>query len=234
MDRRISAFIRRIRERFFFTINHFYDMRICGQSLSEYIPSLYRDDENGVGMTGSQSTYYPILKKIFSNVVITEKDSFLDVGCGMGRVLAFCVREKYPCLINGIEINEVPGKIAQSWSKKYDNVHVTIGDAFKIDYNQYTVLFLGRPFLPVTFSEFIQYLESQLTHPIKFIYWVDQQSGHLLMNRAGWTLKRREKIKRIYGVKLPGNSQWYSIWEYDPGTKKKDMQDEPSEAKPTV
>ena len=216
MANKMNAFIRRVRERFFFTIDHFYDMRICGQSLSEYIPSLYRDDKNGIGMTGSQSTHYPILKKIFSHVNITDQDAFLDVGCGMGRVLAFCVREKYPCSINGIEINEVPGKIAQTWSEKYDNVCVTIGDAFKIDYNPYTVLFLCRPFLPNTFAEYIQYLESQLTHPIQFIYWVDQQSGYYLLDRPGWTLKRREIIKRIYGIKLPNGSQGYSIWEYIP------------------
>ena len=213
--------IKKIRQYVFYMVNLYCDKHICGQSLSRYIPSLYRDDKNGVGMTGSQSTQYPILKKIFSHVTITDKDSLLDVGCGMGRVLAFCVREKYPCSINGIEINEVPGKIAQPWSEKYDNVHVTIGDAFKIDYNPYTILFLGRPFLPNTFAEFINILESQLTHPIKFIYWVDQQSGHLLMDRPGWTLKRRETIKRIYGIKLPSGSQGYSIWEYEPQPQSK-------------
>ena len=168
-----NLIVKKIRTRFFYTIDHFHDMRICGRSLSQYIPSLFRDDEKGVGMTGSQSTYYPILKKIFKHVHILEKDAFLDVGCGMGRVLAFCVKEKYPCSVNGIEINEIPGKIVEAWSAKYENVHVIIGDAFKIDYNQYTVLFLHRPFLPKTFFEFIGILESQLTHPITFIYWVD-------------------------------------------------------------
>ncbi len=216
MKEKIRQFIRKVRTRFFFTINHYYDMRICGRSLSEYIPSVFRDDINGVGSTGSQSTYYPILKKIFRNVVIRESDVFLDVGCGMGRVLAFCIREKYPCSINGIEINEVPGKIAEEWSGKYDNVHVTIGDAFEIDYDQYTVLFLGRPFLPKTFEQFLGVFESQVTHPITFIYWVDQQSGHMLKNREGWTMKKREIVKRILGVKLPGGPQGYSIWEYIP------------------
>ena len=204
------------RARIFYTYDHYYDMKICGQSLSEYIRSLYRDDKNGIGMTGSQSTHYFILEKIFANVVIKGNDSFLDVGCGMGRVLAFCVKEKYPCSINGIEINEVPGKIAETWSEKYDNVHVTIGDAFQIDYNPYTVLFLHRPFLPKTFIEFIGILEAQLTHPITFIYWVDQQSGHYLNGRVGWKMKHREISKRIYGVKLPCGPQGYSIWEYTP------------------
>lgn len=219
MNNSFHKIINKFRGRFFYTYDHYYDMKICGQSLSEYIPSLYRDDKNGIGMTGSQSTHYFILKKIFANVNITERDNFLDVGCGMGRVLAFCVKEKYPCSINGIEINEVPGKVAESWAKRYENVHVTIGDAFKLDYDQYTVLFLGRPFLPKTFAEFIGILESQLTHPITFIYWVDQQSGHYLKNRTGWEMKHREMIKKIHGVKIPIAPQGYSIWEYTPQKK---------------
>ena len=57
------------------------DQRIYGQSLVKYVPSVYRDDADGVGMTGSQSTSYVILDRIFSHVRLTEEDSFLDVGC---------------------------------------------------------------------------------------------------------------------------------------------------------
>lgn len=216
MKKILSTILKKIRVRIFYTIDYYYDMQICGQSLSESIPSVFRDDKNGIGFTSSQSTYYSILKKIFRNVEIKESDVFLDVGCGKGRVLAYCIKEKYPCSINGVEINEVPGKIAEEWSRKYDNVHVMIGDAFELDYDKYTVLFLGRPFLPKTFEQFLGVFESQVTHPVTFIYWVDQQSGHLLKNRAGWTMKKREIVKRILGVKLPSGPQGYSIWEYIP------------------
>ena len=89
------------------------DRRICGQSLVKYAPSVFRDDANGVGMTGSQSTSYIILKRIFSNVSLTAEDCFLDVGCGKGRVLAFLLRAHAPCPLHGIEINEVYGRVAQ-------------------------------------------------------------------------------------------------------------------------
>ena len=45
------------------------DYKICGQSLSKYEKSIFRDDEKGVGMTGSQATRYLILKYIFDRVV---------------------------------------------------------------------------------------------------------------------------------------------------------------------
>ena len=132
------------------------DRRICGQSLVKYVPSVYRDDANGVGMTGSQSTSYIILSRIFAHVSLTAEDSFLDVGCGKGRVLAFLLKEHAPCALSGVEISEISGKVAQEWTGRYDKVDVTLGDAFKLDYNPYTVLFLGRPFLPKTFLEFIE------------------------------------------------------------------------------
>ena len=216
MERILGKAIRKVRIYFFFAIDLYYDMRICGRSLSKYIPSVYRDDKNGIGMTGSQSTYYGVLKKIFKNVEIKKEDSFLDIGCGMGRVLAFCLKERYTCSINGIEINEIPGKIAKSWIQRYNNVNVIIGDAFKLNFDQYSIFFLGRPFLPKTFAQFVNLFESQITHPITLIYWVDQQSGFYLMDRTGWKLKKRECIRKVYGVKIPAGIQGYSIWEYKP------------------
>ena len=195
------------------------DRRICGQSLVKYVKSVYRDDASGVGMTGSQSTSYIILNRIFSHVALTERDSFLDVGCGKGRVLAFLVKKRAPCRLYGIEINEVSGKIACEWTKKYDQAIATLGDAFQIDYNSYTILFLGRPFLPKTFLQFIEKLESGLTHPITLIYWVDQQSGYLLKDRPGWEKQFREKLAVIHGLRIASVPQSYSIWTYDPARR---------------
>ena len=195
------------------------DMRICGQSLVKYVKSVYRDDANGVGMTGSQSTDYIILNQIFSHVTLTEQDSFLDVGCGKGRVLAFLVKKHVPCKISGIEINETSGKLAKEWAEKYEQVHVELGDAFQIDYNPYTILFLGRPFLPKTFLQFIERLETGLTHPITLIYWVDQQSGYLLKDRPGWEKQFRGKLYVMHGLIIAGTPQSYSIWKYDPARR---------------
>ncbi|MBO4687921.1 MAG: hypothetical protein J5636_05360 [Clostridiales bacterium] len=195
------------------------DKRICGQSLVKYVKSVYRDDANGVGMTGSQSTHYIILKRIFSHVTITEKDSFMDIGCGKGRVLAFLLKKHAPCKISGIEINEISGKVAQEWTKKYEQVNVTLGDAFEIDYDSYTILFMGRPFLPKTFLQFIEHFESGLTHPITLIYWVDQQSGYLLKDRPGWEKQFREKLSTIHGLKVAQTPQGYSVWTYDPALR---------------
>ena len=195
------------------------DRRICGQSLGKYVKSVYRDDAKGVGMTGSQSTNYIILDRIFAHITLTEADSFLDVGCGKGRVLAFLVKKQAPCRLYGVEINEISGKVAQEWTKKYEQVTVTLGDAFRLDYDPYTVLFLGRPFLPKTFLQFIERLETGLGHPVTLIYWVDQQSGYLLEGRPGWERQFTEKLSVLYGLKIDDKPQSYSVWTYDPARR---------------
>ena len=203
-------------------INTCMDSIICGQSLVEYVPSVYRDDAKGVGMTGSQSTHYLVLNRIFSHVTLSERDSFLDVGCGKGRVLAFLLKKHAPCKLSGIEINEAVAQVALDWTQKYKQVKVIQGDAFQLDYNAYTVLFMGRPFLPKTFLQFLETLETNLTHPIRLVYWVDQQSGYLLKDRPGWRRQFRETLKTVWGLKISRTPQSYSIWDYDPALKSRE------------
>ena len=195
------------------------DRRICGQSLVRYVPSIFRDDKNGIGGTGSESTRYLFLKRIFSHVELKPTDVFLDVGCGKGRVLAFLVKEKCPCPIWGIEHNEAVGKIAADWAERYEQVQVMIGDAFQLDYDRFTVLSLARSFLPKTFLAFVERLEETLTHPITLVYWYDQESGFLLVNRPGWEKRFRETVSRIHGIRISSWPQGYSIWTYDPGKR---------------
>lgn len=195
------------------------DKKLCKTSLVKYVPSKFRDDENGIGSTGSESTNYIVLKEIFKDIELTEDDSFLDIGCGKGRVLAFLANKKAPCSLNGVEILEESGQIAKEWSKLYDNVNVTIGDAFETNFNDYTVFLFGRPFLPKTFLQFIEVFEENVKHKVTFIYWWDQQSGFLLKNRPGWTLKSRKKIYKLKGLCTAPRPQGCSYWEYNPENK---------------
>ena len=192
------------------------DYRICGRSLVKYVPSMDRDDAKGVGGTGSQSTHYAILKRIFSHVTITEKDTVLDVGCGKSRILAYFIQQGTPGRICGIEHNAEVARVAEAWAGRYEQLRVIAGDALRLDYEPYTVLCQARPFLPQTFLEFLGRLEGTLTHPITLVYWCDQQSGYLLKGRAGWEMQFREKLIRIHGMRIAPSPQGYSIWTYDP------------------
>ena len=202
------------------TMDAIIDRRICGQSLVPYVPSIYRDDKAGIGGTGTQSTHYAFLKRIFADAGLTASDTFMDVGCGKGRVLAFLVKEESPCQLYGSEYNEDVAKIAQEWSGRYEQIHIIIGDALTHDYNPYTVLSLARSFLQKTFVVFVEHLEKTMTHPIRLIFWYGQEYYCNLDHRAGWKMEKREIVGRVFGIKV-GHS--YSIWSYDPGQRPADI-----------
>ncbi len=190
-----------------------WDLKICKKSLVKYVPSLYRESK---GATGSQSTRYWFLDDIFSGAVFSENDSFIDVGCGKGRVLAYMLRCGFPGKISGVELNADVAQYAADWARRYDNVSVISGDAFELNYNEYNVFFLGRPFLPDMFRQFIDKLEAEIDRPVKFYYWVDQQSGDYLNNRPGWQLERRKKVFMHGPLCISFCPQRYSVWTYTP------------------
>ncbi len=189
------------------------DKKICGCSLVKYVPSLFRESK---GATGSQATRYCILDEIFKDEQFTPNDSFMDIGCGKARAIAYLLKNNFPGKLSGIELNDDVANFAKNWTKKYDNVSIINGDAFEYDFDFYNIFFLGRPFETEFFIKFIEKFEQELTHPVKVFYWWDQQSGYFLNNRDGWNLHKREWIFKKRGFYVSSTPQRYSIWTYTP------------------
>ena len=207
--------------RIFFRINNkglnifdsIQDRIICGCSLVKYVPTLFRESN---GSTGSQSTRYLYLKEIFKDEFFSSNDNFIDIGCGKGRIIAYLLKNNFPGKLNGIEHNDDVANFAKKWTQKYKNVSIINGDVFEHDLNSYNVFFLGRPFETKFFIKFVEKFEQELTHPVKVIYWWDQQSGNFLNYRDGWKLHKREWIFKKHGIYLSNSPQRYSIWTYIP------------------
>jgi SAM-dependent methyltransferase len=193
--------------------DYFKDKKICGCSLVKYVPSLYRET---MGATGSQSTCYWVLDEMFKDAQFNESDRFIDVGCGKGRVLAFMIKQKYPCSITGIELNKDVADFTKNWASKYENIEVINGNAFELDFDNYDVLFLGRPFEKEFFIKFTDKIETDVRHRLKLYYWVDQQSGDHLNDRPGWNMQIRKSLFVRHGLFLSMSPQRYSIWTYTP------------------
>lgn len=199
------------------------DRRICGRSLGKIVLDMCGDEKNQTGGTGTESSHYVYLKRIFSYVKLRATDTVLDVGCGKGRVFAFFLKEKYPCRIDGIEHNPDVAKIAQEWTAKYPQIRVTIGDAFLQDFNQYTVLTCSRPFFLHTFCAFIEKLEEVLTHPITLVSWhEDPRLRDFVKVRPGWHIVHHEFTNRIHGLYLRSCPQPFTVWTYDPQQRRTD------------
>lgn len=148
---------------------------------------------------------------IFDGESFDKNDSFIGVGCGKNCVLAYMQSKCYPCKLTDIEVNKYVFAYAQKWAERYDNITILNGNAFELDYNEYTVLFMGRPFEAETFHSFIDQLEEKLTHKIRPFYWCDTQSGDYLENRKGWVRKKREMIQKSHRLYMYGSPQGFSL-----------------------
>jgi len=189
------------------------DMKICGKELGEFVPTPFARSH---GATGSQAASYRGLAKVLEDLEYSPGDSFIDIGCGKGRVLAYLAGTGYPGRITGVELNPQVAYAARSWSARYPGIEVIEGDAFKLDYNEYNVLFMYRPMETDAFISFIYQLEQTLTHSVKLYYYADSQSGYFLNDRQGWNLIRREDIYRVKGFYIHKKPQRFSVWEYRP------------------
>lgn len=191
-----------------------HDKKLVGMSLGNYVASQHRED---MGATGSESSPYPALRRMFEGEKFDKNDVFADIGCGKGRVLAYMAAEYgFKGKIRGVELNGDVAKIASDWAKQFDNVEIIAGDAFKQDLSDITVMYLGRPFETEFFKTFIDKFESEINHPVTVFYWVDQQSGSYLKGREGWVREKRLRIFYHKGLPLVTVPQGFSKWIYTP------------------
>ncbi len=190
----------------------FYDKKICGRSLVTTIPTRYKN----LGATNSQPSHWLILKELFKNSKFTSDDKIIDIGCGQGRVIAFLIKKKFPGIIHGIEIDSEIAAICADWSKKYNQVSIFNGNAFEHEYNQYTVLFMGRPLEQPQLISFIEKLENEIDHPIMLYHNWSYHTEEYLKSRIGWRLLRSETYLKKYGLPLAYSPQKFSIFSYTP------------------
>lgn len=189
------------------------DKKVCKMSLQKYVPSKYRESH---GATGSSATSYSVLKDIIDINKLNENSKFIDVGCGKGRILASLIHRGVKCKLVGIELNEEVAEIAKSWSKDYDNVEIRCENAFDEDMDQYTDIFLARPFETELFKKYIEKLERELTHETNVYIFVDQLLGDFLDNREGWNLEKRGIAYFRKGFFVQYSPQRYSVYKYIP------------------
>ena len=193
----------------------YHDRRICGIPLTR----MYSTGVKG-GNTYSGTCYWT-LEKIFAGSKFTESDSIVDVGCGQGRLFAFLIKYNFPGRMTGIEYHEPTAAIAKAWTSRYPEKQIRIiqGDAFDLQYDEFTVIYYFNSFKTEYFVKFIHLLEEQLTHPIRFYFMTDHGHWQYLKGRPGWKGYFRKKTFMKYGLCMWGSPQYYSLWKYTPSYK---------------
>ena len=193
-------------------VDGYRDRRICGRSLTKQYGT------NIKGGNAYSGTCYWTLEMVFADSTFTESDSLVDIGCGQGRLFAFLIEQQFPGRMTGIEYHAATAEIARSWTARYPEKKIRIieGDAFKQDYDEYTVFYYFNSFAPPYFRKFVELLESQLTHPVRFYYMSDQVCWKMLKDRPGWKMQYRRACHKKYGLCMWGSVQHYSLWTYSP------------------
>lgn len=188
------------------------DKSVCGCSLTETLPTKYQE----LGATRSQPSHWLVLKELFSKSKFKTDDKIIDIGCGQGRVIAFLIKSKFPGKIHGIELDPDIADLCRAWSKKYENVSIITGNAFEHNFNDYTVLFMGRPFEFEQFKAFIAKLENELNHPITLYHNWGHADSNYLCDREGWNLIKSKTYLKKFGLPLAYSPQKYSVLSYTP------------------
>lgn len=197
------------------------DLRLFGVSLTEYVPSVFRHDDEEIGYIGTESSRYFVLDRLFEHVSFSENDRFLDVGCGKGRVLGYLAL-KYPALsLTGAEINPCVAEFAEKWTQRFPNVEILSQNVFDVNLDAFTVLFLFRPFLKKTALAFWEKAERELTHPVRIVLWNDLESAKHLSKRSAFRLLTDCQMKKNKKFFIPFSHKYNRLYilEYDPAQK---------------
>ena len=189
------------------------DFKICGKSLTKYVASV---DRKVLQATGSESARYWALDEVFKDMKFNKDDKFIDVGCGKGRILAYMEKIKFPGQLYGIELNPDVAEYAQYWTKRYDNLTIIAGNAFELDYNDYSIIMLHRPFLEKMYVTFLEKLESDIKHPVTVILYVDNYMAEYVKDKPEWTMHKQEVLFKKGLLAYNYYPLRYSIWTYDP------------------
>lgn len=119
-------------------------------------------------------TSYRMIRRLVAALQPGPHDSFVDIGCGRGRVL--CIAARYPVArVAGVEINatsaaaakanlaRLRGRRARDWS-------VTAGSALDYDYDGATILYFYNSVQGDLLRQLLERVRVTAGRPLRFVY----------------------------------------------------------------
>lgn len=150
-----------------------------------------------------QSANYRILRELSKNIKIDPEDVFVDVGCGLGRLLGFLQlndikgKKSY-----GVEINERAAQFAMKVFENSDSVTIICDDATLIQIEGATVYLLFNPFGENVLNAFLDNLERTAKKGTR-IYYMHAVFERVFNERQKmWLQVGRFEIKPKYHIPI--------------------------------
>ena len=169
------------------------DKKIANTSLEVWICN----KESGIFPI--QSVNYRILRSLKKEIDLGPNDIFVDVGCGMGRLIGYL----RVCKINGkktygIDINREAAEFSKRLFDGSDDVKVIYGDATKVKIKDATVYMLFNPFGGEILKSFLDNVEKIAKRDTRIYYLHAVYEDVFYERRERWELLKRVEIKPRY------------------------------------
>lgn len=158
------------------------------------------------------SSRYFVLEQLFSYFDFDEHSHLLDVGCGVGRVLAYFVEAGFPGRATGVELDPALAQRAQRWSAHLRQLDVKQASVLDLDLGAYTDFYLFNPFDNHVLVSFIEKLEAEAERPVTVVHMSDNGDNYSYLGRPGWDLLAEGWIRDHEGVPVYSCSQHWSVW----------------------
>lgn len=218
MGRQVHAAITTAEE--LFAADEAADMRVCERALADPGKTKYAS----TGAHDPTPTPYFVLDQLFEYFDFDAQSHLLDVGCGLGRVLAHFVRRGYQGRATGVEMDPALAGEAQAWASRYDNLQVICGDVLEQSLSGYTHFYLFNPFDTSVLLGFIADVEDEATGPVTLVHMSDNGETHFYEGRPGWSQLGQGQFDyyvndRGYKVLVYDGAQHYSAWRFDPSLR---------------
>lgn len=210
------------------------DIATCGRSLMRLEDTRFAS----AGAHDPTPTPYFVLEALFAHFDLTPDSHVLDVGCGMGRALAYFVETGLPGRMTGVELDPALAEFATAWTKGKKNLQVICGDVLNIPLAPYSHFYLFNPFDTAVLLKFLAMVEAEATRPITLVHMSDNGETYFYAGRTGWSLidegafqkyPPNGSASKVTMPKAPAvqpltrgsfkvydHPQHYSVWRFEP------------------
>ncbi len=147
-----------------------------------------------------EPTPYEWLTQLFSQINISKQDTFVDYGCGKGRIV-FYTHYCFSCHCKGIEYNETYYNEALSNQKTYihrDHADISFFLCKAQEYSvqpEDSIFYFFNPFSPQIFMSVMKEIEHSLSQaPRKamiILYYPDEEYIDYLNNRSSFHFNQK-------------------------------------------
>jgi precorrin-6B methylase 2 len=181
---------------------HHYDKRLGIKTVG-----IYREKEDK-SINNDEFDYWPCdytaVKIMMDHLKLDAEEVFVDLGCGVGRVVFLVATAKLKKVI-GIELRKTIADIARDnlHTVKLKNTPVEIvhGDAAVADVKEGTVFFMYNPFGPRTLISVLDHIHSSLNdNPRKIRIVYNNRAYAYLLDSTGWLSQEGEIAKTGFTV----------------------------------